>query len=213
MTSLKRFLLALAISSFVVAGSARADSLFNNLGNAGFSADPTGDEWGPLADSFSTGSTPFDFTSLTVILSGTPSPTGSTTAFLLSDSSNTPGAIVEEIGTISESGLSGAPGLFTLPTSYILQPNTTYWIELTSADNNTDWQYTMDPSGIGTAGQSLANFQGSGNWVVFPEDNGPYQMSVDGTRVPEPSSLYLLFGGLLAVGITTFRRRIFARAN
>jgi hypothetical protein len=212
MTTLAKLLLAVALAGCVAIGSARADELFDNLGNAGFSADPTGDIWGPLADSFSTGSTPFDFTSLTVILSGTAS-TGSTTAYLLSDSSNTPGAILEEIGSIGESGLSGAPGLFTLPTSFILAPDTTYWIELTSADNNTDWQYTLDPSGIGTAGQSLANFQGSGDWVVFSEANGPYQMSVSGNAMPEPSSLYLLLGGLLAISAGSFRRRVCSRVN
>jgi hypothetical protein len=212
MSTLTKLLLAIALSSFVVAGSARADELFNNLGNVGFSADPTGDEWGPLADSFSTGSTPFDFTSLTVILSGTAS-TGSTTANLLSDSSNTPGSILEEIGSISETGLSGAPGLFNLSTSFILAPDTTYWIELTSADNNTDWQWTLDPSGLGTAGQSIANFQGGGDWAVFSEANGPYQMEVAGTPIPEPGSLYLLLSGLLAIGVAGFRRRAFARAN
>jgi hypothetical protein len=213
MHTLTKIFLAIALASFVVAGSARADQLFNNLGNAGFSADPIGDEWGPLADSFSTGSGVFDFTSLTVILSGTPS-TGTVDAFLLSDVLNSPGVSLEEIGTISESGISSNPGLFSLSTSFVLLPNTTYWIELTSADNNANWQYTQDPSGIGTAGQSLANFQGSGDWVVFSEANGPYQMSVSGSSVvPEPSSPYLLLGGLLAVGCVGFRRRAFSRAN
>jgi hypothetical protein len=213
MATLTKLLLAFVVASFVVAGAARADELFDNLGNAGFSADPTGDDWGPLADSFSTGSSVFDFTSLTVTLTGTAS-TGSTTAFLLSDLLNAPGLPLEEIGTISESGLSGTPTQFTLPTSFILAPNTTYWIELTSADNNTNWEYTQDPSGIGTAGQSLANFQESGNWVVFSEANGPYQMAVSGSSaVPEPSSLYLLMGGLLAIGLIGFRRRAFSRAS
>lgn len=212
MATVTKLILAMALASFVVASGARADELFNNLGNAGVSSDPTGSDWGPLADSFSTGSSPFDFTSLTVILSGTAS-TGSTTAYLLSDSSTTPGAILEEIGTISETGLSNTPTDFSLSTSFILAPNTTYWIELTSADNNTLWQWTLDPSGVGTAGQSIASFQGGDDWAVFSEINGPYQMAVEGKTVPEPSSLYLLVGGLLAMCFVGFRRRALARTN
>jgi len=212
MSLAKKFILFVLVAGLAGALSARADELFDNLGNAGTSADPTGDVWGPLADSFSTGSTAFDFTSLTVILSGTAS-TGSTTAYLLSDSSDSPGVIVEEIGAISETGLSAAPNLFMLSTSIVLAPDTTYWIELTSADNNTDWQWTLDSSGVGTAGQSFANFQGSGAWVVFPEDNGPYQMAVSGTAIPEPSSLSMLLAGLLVLGCAGFRRRVFSRFN
>jgi hypothetical protein len=208
----KKLFLLMAFAGFVLVGTTRADELFDNLGNVGTGADPTGSDWGPLADSFSTGSSAFDFNSLTVILSGTAS-TGSTTAYLLSDSSTSPGSVLEEIGTISESGLSNAPSLFSLSTSFILAPNTTYWIELTSGDNNTDWQWTLDPSGVGTAGQSFANFEGSGDWNVFSEVNGPYQMAVAGKSVPEPSSVYLLLGGLLAIGCIGFRRRFIARTN
>jgi hypothetical protein len=108
MATLRKLAFLVVLVGLASAFTARADELFDNLGNAGLSADPTGDVWGPLADSFSTGSTPFDFTSLTVLLSGTAG-AGSTTAYLLSDSSTTPGTILEEIGTFSELGLSNTP--------------------------------------------------------------------------------------------------------
>ena len=203
----RRAFLLIALVGLVFVGTSRADDLFNNLGAAPNGADPTGSEWGPLADSFSTGSTAFDLNSLTVALSGTAS-TGTTTAYLLSDSSTTPGSVLEEIGSISEAGLSTAPGFYNLSTSYVLSPDTRYWIELTSDDNSADWDWSFDTSGTGVAGEFLANFQGGSAWFVFPDDNGPYQMEVAGTNeVPEPSSIVLLFAGLTAVLCIAYRRR------
>jgi hypothetical protein len=208
----KRAFLVIALVGLVFVGAGRADSLFDNLGAAPSGADSTGNAWGPLADSFSTGSSAFDLTSLTVALTGTPSG-GTTTAFLLSDSATTPGSILEEIGSISEAGLSGAPGFYALSTSYVLSPDTRYWIELTSDDNSANWDWSFDTSGTGVAGQFLANFQGGDEWFVFPDDNGPYQMNVSGTNeVPEPSSIVLLFAGLTAILCVAFRRRSMAKS-
>jgi hypothetical protein len=201
MTLTKKVLLLGVLIGLASLGSARADTLYNNLGATGTGADPVGSDWGPLADSFSTGSSPFDFTSLTVILSGTPS-SGTTTAYLLSDSSTNPGSILETIGTFDEASLTSGPGLFTLNTSYVLSPDTRYWIELTSDDNNANWQWSLDTSGPGVAGEFVGSFQGSGSWQVFSSANGPYQMEVTGTqvsRVPEPSTLLLLVAGLAAL--------------
>jgi hypothetical protein len=206
-TMVKKAFLLMAFVGLVFVGTGRADSLFNNLSAVPSGADSTGSDWGPLADSFSTGSSAFDFNSLTVALSGTPS-TGTTTAYLLTDSSTTPGSVLEEIGSISEATLSSAPGLFTLSTSYVLSPDTRYWIELTSDDNSANWDWSFDTSGEGVAGEFVANFQGGGEWFVFPNDNGPYQMEVSGTNeVPEPSSVVLLFVGLAGILLVAFRRR------
>ena len=208
----KKALLLGALLGLVCAGAARADDIYNNLGNTGNGADPIGSDFGPLANSFSTGSSSFDFQSLTVILSGTTS-TGTTTAYLLSDSSTSPGSILETIGTISESGISSAPGLFTLSTDYLLSPDTRYWIELTSDDGPDDdsanWQWTLDTSGTGVSGEYIAQFQGSGDWVVLPNGNGPYQMEVsdtNGANVPEPGTLWLAAAGMAALALMASRR-------
>lgn len=187
-----------AVVTLVTIGSARADDLFNNLSAAPTGADPVGSDWGPLADSFSTGSSVFQFTSLKVILNGAPA-TGSVTAYLLDDSATTPGSILETIGTFDEAELTGGSSLFTLDTSYFLSPGTRYWIELTSDDNNANWQWSLDNSGTGVADEFVANYQGSGSWQVFTNLNGPYQMEIAGTPVPEPSSILLLALGLGAL--------------
>jgi PEP-CTERM motif len=206
MAILRAFLL-IALVGLVFVGTGRADELFNNLGAVPDGADPTGSDWGPLADSFSTGSSAFDLNSLTVALTGTPS-AGTTTAYLLSDSSGTPGSVLEKIGSISEADLSGTPGFYTLSTSYVLSPDTMYWIELTSGNNHAGWDWSFDESGTGVAGEFFANFRETGAWIVFPNDNGPYQMEVAGrNEVPEPSSIVLLFAGFTAILCVAFRRR------
>ena len=207
MAMAKRALLLFALVGLVFVGTGRADDLFNNLGGIPSGGDSTGSDWGPLGDSFSTGSSAFDFTSLTVALSGTSS-AGTTTAYLLSDSSTAPGSVLEDIGSIPESALSGTPGFYALSTSYVLSPDTMYWIVLTSNDNSAAWDWSFDMSGTGVAGGFFANFQGNGAWVVFPNDNGPYQMEVAGrNEVSEPSSIVLLFAGFTAILCVAFGRR------
>lgn len=202
----KKALVLIALVGLAFAGAGRADTLFDNLAATPSGADPVGNNLGPLADSFSTGPNAFDFNSLTVLLNGTPSPLA-TTAYLLSDSSSTPGSVLEEIGAISESGLKAQPTLFLLSTSYMLSPDTRYWIELTSGDNNANWQWSADTSGTGVSGEFFANFQGDGGWVVFPNAQGPYQMQVAGANVvSEPGSLALLIAGLAFVLYVAIRR-------
>jgi len=207
MTLTRSAILLVLLAGVAFLGPARADEVYNNLGASGASVDTPGSDWGPLANSFSTGSSAMDLTSLTVILEGTPSD-GTTTAYLLSDSSTSPGDILETIGTFSEADLSSEPALYTLATSYILSPDSRYWIELTSDDNSAGWQWTSDASGVGVAGEFFASFQGSGMWNVFTNANGPYQMEVEGTAVPEPSALLLLLLGVGTLVWFSARRRL-----
>lgn len=183
---------------------AKADDLFNNL-----SATPSGIfsisnsfltpsfTLQPLAASFSTGASAFDFNSLTVALSGTPQIAD---VFLLSDASNSPGAV---LGGFTDA-LPLAPTVsdipFPQPFSFTLAPNTRYWIELSLA-TNAYWSVTLDTSGIGVAGEFTASQFSlpSPTWLVVPNTVGPYQMEVAGTTVPEPPSVILLATGLAAL--------------
>jgi PEP-CTERM motif len=208
----KKTLLLAALVALAFVGASRADDLYNNLGAAGNGADSTGSVWGPLADSFSTGSSAFEFDSLTVLLEGTPS-SGTTTAYLLSDSSTSPGTPLKTIGSFSESSLTFAAAPYSLTTNYVLSPDTRYWIELTSDDNSANWQWSFDTSGTGVAGEDLANFQGGDSWTVFPNDNGPYQMEVAGTAVAEPGTVYLSLVGLGLFGLFSAIRKKRLNAN
>lgn len=192
---------------------AKADDLFNNL-----SATPSGIQsvsnsfltnastLQPLAASFSTGASAFDFNSLTVALSG-PAPTVAE-VFFLSDASNSPGAVLGGFSEPIPLGPTVADITFIHPFSFTLAPNTRYWIEL-SIFTNAYWSVTLDTSGIGVAGEFTAsqfNYP-SPVWLVVPNTVGPYQMEVAGTTVPEPSSFLLLASGLSGLAAVAFWRR------
>lgn len=234
MTVAKRACFLTVLLVLVCARCGRADDLVNNLApvtcNPAISStcfsDPAGDIWGPLADSFSTGNSSFDFDSLTVNLSnqllnpataaalGIPpcsgAACGTTTAFLLSNSSGSPGTVIETLGSVSNSLLSGTPQDFTFDTfaAVDLQPDTRYWIELTSTDNNSWWAYDGALNG-----EFFANFEGKSTWIVFSDATGgaAYQIEVAGTSgsnsVPEPSAVSLLFAGLAVLGFFAAIRR------
>ena len=212
--SIERSLLIVAMIIFVCVSRGKADVLYDNLAATSNGSDPIGSEWGPLADSFSTGASSFDFASLTVLLDGTSS-TGTITAYLLADSSTSPGAVLDTIGEISETGLDATPTEYTLDTSIALNPDTRYWIELTSTDNDASWSYSYDVSGPGVASEYLSNYQGTGSPIVFDNDapipdGGPYQMEVSGTSlasVPEPSTISLLLVAGMA-GLAFLRARV-----
>ena len=202
------FLVVLVVLISVRSG--RADDLFNNLTTPpSSSADPVG-FIGPLADSFSTGSSSFVFDSLTLGLSdmsssfGLPPCSGvcTMTVSLLSDSSTSPGNTIEMLGSVNDSSLSGAPTNMTFDTfkPVNLQPNTRYWIELTSTDDNSWWQFDG-----GVNGEFFSNSLG-----VSPDSAQAYQLEVAGgtsSAVPEPSAVSLLFVGLAVFAFFAAVRR------
>lgn len=219
----KRACFLTALLLLVCARSGRADGLFNTLTDTTSGSDAAG--VGPLADSFSTGSSSFQFDSLTVLLSNQLlNPTistllgispcsgatcGTTTLLLLNNSTtcagspSCPGTAIETIGSLNNSILSSTPGDFTFSTSVDLQPDTRYWIELTSTDNNSFWAFT----GVVSGGEFFSNPGG-----VASDVNGPYQMEVAGASlgsgaVPEPSALSLLFAGIAVIGFVAAIRR------
>lgn len=208
-----RAFLVVAILAFICVSQGRADVLYDNLGATPSGTDPVAGDFGPLADSFSTGASPFDFTSLTVLLDGTAS-TGTVTAYLLADSSTNPGPVLETIGVIDESALTATPTDYTLNTSFSLSPDTRYWIELTDSDGAANWNWSSDVSGPGVASEFFANDDGTGSPRVFPNNpGGPYQMEVSGSlaAVPEPRTISLLLAaGLL--GLAFLRARVKTRS-
>ena len=175
----------------------------------------TPDTWGPLADSFSTGSDPLWLADVKLLLSGDSTQAGSITVRLLSDNPTYPfpGSRMLTIGTLSDSLLSLTPSVIDFPVSpgFSLTPNTRYWIEVSSTDSSTaEWSYATDGSGLGVANEynySLGSNPNS-NGGVSPNSNaGPYQMEVNANSVPEPSAL-IVWSGLCAMGlIAAWRRR------
>ncbi len=188
------------------AGPARATVIYDNLnaatnGNFNFVSAPDG----PLADSFSTGSSAVGLVDVKVQLYipvDPPSPF--TTVQLLSDNAGSPGSVLTTLGTVSDSALSLiGPAVvdFPLSTPFALAADTRYWVELsTSTGSNAAWPYSADTSGVGVANEFFF-----GNGSVHPNSTfgGPYVMQV--TVTPEPASL--LLAGLGAVGLLVAVRR------
>lgn len=199
---MKRLVFTLPILGLLLAGSANADTLYDNFA---FATGP-GDEVsrvGPLADSFSTLSAPFELTGVELrLLSHDESDGGVLTVNLLTDSPGAAGVTTLASSTITDQAIGGSFRTVDISfTSVALAANTRYWIELTQAGGSAFWDFAGDDSGTGVAGES---FYTSG--AVQPNANGPYIMRIaSATGVPEPITISLFGAGL--VGAAALRRR------
>jgi hypothetical protein len=207
---------------------AHADTLYNNLANAPstiLGTLPIGPA-GPEGDSFSTGTSSFSLTNVTLALQGVQD-SESFTISLFSDNDTTcaagpactggPLSLLYTIATVSDNSLSTSltNDVFNLATAQTLAADTTYWIVASSSNGSgVLWSYTEDLSGTGIAG----NFNYDAYGLVpnspitaeypncaYSKSSGtedqctPFQMAVSGTAMPEPSSSELLGIGLIAL--------------
>jgi len=199
MRRLLPLLLVLALSC-----TAGATIIFDNLAAPSNGVDAIVG-FGPLADSFSTGANPFSLTQIGLTLENVGVPTGSFTIELLADNNINPGNPIYTIATVQDSSLTNSLGtyLFDLPQAQLLDPNTRYWIGLSSTDNSVaNWSWTVDTSGIGVSGEYFANVNG-----VFTNNNGAYQMQITGDVVPEPGTLLTMGTGVVGL-LGVLRRKL-----
>jgi hypothetical protein len=206
MNILSRIGIAIAAISLSSAGPAQATVLYDNLVYASEGSDPanaTG--FGPLFNSFSTGSVAFSLSQIDLALSASPLDNGSFTISVL-DGQNFPNAVVLSVGNLSDNQLSSAVSTFTVNFAPLtLAANSRYWIEL-SATGSVQWSYDGDASGTGVAGEIFQNQNG-----VFDSSDGPYQMQIsDGqvSAVPElPSWTMIVLGFVGLVFVTRYKAR------
>jgi hypothetical protein len=204
MISLRRVLWTLAGMSILTSAANAQTVLYNNLGTPGNLVTPSGFasiyNAGPLANSFSTGSSPILLTDvkLNLDLIDTP-PRGSISVALYSDSSHFPNALLTTIGTLNDSQLTLSVGnVFDFPVSpgYSLTANTRYWIVVTSVNTTLGgWGYVTNTNGTGNIGNEYNCYTGD---PCFP-NGSPYMMEVSGSSpgVPTLSTWGLLCLALL----------------
>jgi hypothetical protein len=128
-----------------------------------------------------------------------PNPGGTTVVSLLADNSTSPGAVIGQLASISDSSLSTTATDVDVSgfSPIMLNANTRYWIELSSTSLAAAWTLSGDTSGPGVIGEFFANSTG-----VFANAGlagFPYQMQVNTEAIPEPSSLALSISGLMTL--------------
>ena len=102
-----------------------------------------------------------------------------------------------------------------------LNPNSLYWIDLTSTSSSAGdafvtWGLTSDVSGVGVA--ENYNSSDATDFTFFLNKGVPpfavdlaFQMEVSGTAVPEPSTWAMMLLGFAVFGYAGFRHRLTAR--
>lgn len=188
----------------MLASALHGNAIYDNTGAATDGADcvdfttcGTGPDSEQLYDSFTSGGTPEQLVELNLILSGDPTSSGVVQAGLYSDNSTEPGALIADLGSLSDSVLSDQVAEYdvTLAVTPSLAANTRYWIGL-SGTTTAEWAWSLDTSGPGVAGEFYENPSGT-----FPSSDGAYQMSVIVTETPEPASILLIAAGAGLLGL------------
>jgi len=183
---------------------AHATTLYDNLGAISAGTNPA-NGFGPLYDSFSTGTSSFSLDSLSLLIDASaPGDQGTFSISILADSGSSIFGIYTS-GPFADSTLSTSLAPFSL--SFVplsLPADTLYWVALSSSANGSvNWSWSYDTSGPGVADEFFANTTG-----VFPNSDGPYQMEVGGLNpTPVPATLPLFASGVGAMGLFGWRRK------
>jgi hypothetical protein len=201
-----KYFCAICIVS-MLASALHGSTIYDNTGAATDGADcvdyttcGTSPDSEQLYDSFTSGGAPEQLVELNLILSGDSTSSGAVQAGLYSDNSTEPGALIADLGSLSDRALSNEAAEYdvTLAVDPFLAANTRYWIGL-SGTTTAEWAWSLDTSGLGVANEYYSNPTGT-----FPNSEGPYQMWVTVTETsetPEPASFLLFAAGTGLLGL------------
>ena len=163
-----------------------------------------------LAGSFTTDSSIYSLSSVTVLLNDVPSTSTPLALSIYSDNTGLPGTLLETLS--GSSPTTGGQFSFT-SSGLTLNPDTTYFLVGSTPGNGIyHWAYTSDTSELitGGSGWTLANdrWTSSNSGTSWNNYSGtPLMFSVTAaSAVPEPGA-YAALAGLAALAFLAFRRR------
>ena len=195
-----RLLLTFAACAALSSAVTLTDNLSNTTEDSEFVG---GDTW--IAAAFSTDGASYQISSASLLLAT--SETSTAKLDLYSSGSGQPGALLSTLTSPASFPSVASPVNFT-GSSYILSPNSTYWLVLSAPAGSFDWSWTENATGAGVGFLSnwAATDDAGGSW--FTSDIEPMQFRVLANAVtpaiPEPASLTLM--ALSMAGIVTALR-------
>lgn len=201
--------LALAMAS--PQAHAASTAIYDNLASSQDGSDPIF-SYGPLANSFTTGSDPAQFLAgiQALLKNEGPGVVGTLHVGLHADSGNAPGAELLSLGDVSSASIGStafaAYSFAPVASSFTLAQNTRYWVQIEAVSpNGIAWSWSGDTGALGVAGE----FSRSATLGTAPNDSfGPYQMSISVAAVSEPDAGFMVMAGLGCVGTLSMRRRM-----
>ena len=163
-----------------------------------------------VAASFSTLNADLDNVEVNLLASN-PNDGGMLSVGVYADSSTSPGALLDSLGTIKDSSLTTSPADYAIPVPPFPLASGRYWIVISSSDGSSAaWNMTDITTGTGVSSEYFGDpFDGyvlnSSTGYGAPFNQVAFEMQVDGFT-PEPSTI--LFGAIGLAMLAAYRRRV-----
>jgi hypothetical protein len=145
------------------------------------------------------------------LLASNPNDGGMLNVGVYADSSTSPGALLDSLGTIEDSSLTTSPAEYAIPVTPFPLATGRYWIVISSSDSSSAaWSMTDIVTGAGVSSEYFGDpFDGyvlnSNTGYPAPFNQVAFEMQVDGIA-PEPSTI--LFGAIGLAMLAAYRRRV-----
>ena len=198
-------LFGLLLLLLMAAGTTRAATITSNAANAADSASWTINSNAWVGQGFTTDAQKYQLDSVTLagLYGSGDSPV---TIELWDEQAGLPGTAIalldQQTGTVGDV-------TFASSTDVILEPSTTYFVVASYwGTGSYAWRRTLDltEDGPGSVTNMIASSEDQGSsWISF-SNFPPARLTITGNSVPEPSSMLIALGSLMA-GVAMLRRR------
>lgn len=180
--------------------TASASTIYNTTGGIGNGGDPVAGAGPILADRFISPSN-LNLDSITLNLALNGAPIGTFFVDIFSSTASGPGVLLAQIASVSDSTLNSYFALYTFSAQQKLSllSGTAYYAGIVSTNSNAILGNTVDPNVLGRPDVAAGGVYFN-NGGVQDNSGGPYEIAINTSPVPEPSSWALLLTGVGALG-------------